>query len=129
MNKLAFARFHQFVIIFLIIFSTSAYSDTKENLMSISPKILEKRAEQGDAKAQFYLGLKYIKGKGVQKNEAIAVRWWLKAAEQGIAEAQVNVARHYLRGQGVEKNPVGRSKSPSNGHFKIPHPDVRLMVL
>ena len=24
--------------------------------------------------------------------------------------------------------PVGRSKSPSNGHFKIPHPDARLMV-
>ncbi len=23
-------------------------------------------------------------------------------------------------------NPVGRSKSPSNGHFKIPHPDARL---
>ena len=28
----------------------------------------------------------------------------------------------------LAERPVGRSKSPSNGHFKIPHPDARLMV-
>ena len=27
-----------------------------------------------------------------------------------------------------QADPVGRSKSPTLGHFKIPHPDDRLMV-
>jgi hypothetical protein len=26
----------------------------------------------------------------------------------------------------VEPNPVGRPNSPTNGHFKFPHPDARL---
>ena len=40
-------------------------------------------AEQGDATAQFNLGLMYDKGEGVLKDEAEAVRWYrLAAGEQ-----------------------------------------------
>jgi len=45
-------------------------------------KIL-KAAEQGDAVAQFSLGVMYYKGHGVPENDAEAVKWYSKAAEQG----------------------------------------------
>ncbi len=45
-------------------------------------------AEQGNAKAQYNLGLMYRKGQGVAQDDAEAVGWWRKAAEQGNARAQ-----------------------------------------
>ena len=44
-------------------------------------------AEQGDASAQYNLGVMYSFGRGVPENYAEAVRWWRLAAEQGYAEA------------------------------------------
>ena len=45
-------------------------------------------AEQGNAKAQFYLGVMYANGQGVRQNEKQAEHWYRKAAEQGDASAQ-----------------------------------------
>ena len=45
-------------------------------------------AEQGDAMAQYNLGVCYYNGEGVAQNYAEAVKWWSKAAEQGQAEAK-----------------------------------------
>ena len=50
-----------------------------------------KAAEQGDAKAQFNLGVMYDKGQGVMRNYAEAAKWYRKAAEQGDADAQRNL--------------------------------------
>ena len=47
-------------------------------------------AEQGNAVAQFNLGLMYDKGQGVRQDYAQAVQWYRKAAEQGDAQAQYN---------------------------------------
>lgn len=47
-----------------------------------------KAAEQGDAEAQFYLGICYLNGFGVNKDQKQAVMWWEKAAAQGSAEAR-----------------------------------------
>ncbi len=49
--------------------------------------ILEFRplAEQGNAIAQYNLGLMYGKGQGVPQDYAEAVQWYRKAAEQGVA--------------------------------------------
>lgn len=44
-------------------------------------------AAQGDAGAQFRLGLMYDYGQGVPQNHANAVRWYRAAAEQGYAGA------------------------------------------
>ena len=41
-------------------------------------------AEQGDAAAQFNLGVMYNNGRGVLKDEAEAVRWYRLAADQGL---------------------------------------------
>lgn len=51
----------------------------------------QKAAEQGDATAQFYLGLCYDKGKGVAQDYEKAVEWYQKAADQGNAFAQSKI--------------------------------------
>ena len=64
------------------------------------------KAEQGDAKAQFNLGARYGKGKGVKKDNAEAVKWFRKAAEQGNAEAQLVFGAFCAKGIVVVKNEV-----------------------
>jgi len=61
-------------------------------------------AEQGDAKAQFYLGVMYTLGSGVLKDDKEAVKWYRKAAEQGLADAQYNLSVSYGRGIGVTQD-------------------------
>ncbi len=58
-------------------------------------------AEQGDAGAQFNLGVMYDDGRGVPQDDAEAVRGYRRAAEQGYAEAQFNLGLMYLKGRGV----------------------------
>ena len=48
-------------------------------------------ARQGNAAAQFNLGLMYDSGRGVRQDYTKAVQWYRKAAEQGVAEAQYNL--------------------------------------
>ena len=64
----------------------------------------KKLAEQGNAGAQFNLGLMYANGQGVPKDDQQAVVWYLKAAEQGVAVAQFNLGLRYANGQGVPKD-------------------------
>ena len=61
-------------------------------------------AEQGDARAQFNLGIMYDNGEGVLKDEAEAAKWYRLAAEQGLADAQHNLGRSYAAGEGVLKD-------------------------
>ena len=61
-------------------------------------------AEQGDALAQFNLGLMYDIGEGVPENDAEAVKWYRLAAEQGRADAQYNLGVMYATGEGVPEN-------------------------
>ena len=51
-------------------------------------KEYRKAAEQGDANAQYNLGVCYEKGEGVKKDLSQAVQWYRKAAEQGMPGAQ-----------------------------------------
>ena len=52
-------------------------------------------AEQGDAPAQFNLGLMYDNGQGVPQDDKTAVKWYRLAAEQGVAVAQFNLGFMY----------------------------------
>ena len=61
-------------------------------------------AEQGDASAQFFLGLMYDNGEGVPEDDRQAVYWYRKAAEQGNAGAQVNLGVMYANGEGVPED-------------------------
>ena len=63
-------------------------------------------AKQGDADAQFSLGVMYEKGEGVAKDNKAAVKWYTLAAEQGFADAQFNLGVMYVNGTGVVKDDV-----------------------
>ena len=69
-----------------------------------------KAADQGDAKAQYYLGLFYLVGNEVPKDGAEAVRWFTKAAEQGYADAQFSLGQEYSQGESVRKNVTEAAK-------------------
>ena len=58
-------------------------------------------AEQGDAFAQYNVGLMYEIGRGVLQDYAEAVRWYRLSAEQGNARGQANLGGMYDTGQGV----------------------------
>ena len=61
-------------------------------------------AEQGDAHAQFNLGVMYKNGLGVTQDDKTAVKWYTRAAEQGIAPAQNNLGHMYQNGKGVPRD-------------------------
>ena len=63
-------------------------------------------AEQGNAKAQYSLGLMYFASTGVPQDLAEAVKWYRKAAEQGYAKAEYNLGVMYRKGQGVPQDYV-----------------------
>jgi TPR repeat protein len=65
---------------------------------------LETKAKQGDAKAQFGVGLWYFSGQGGQPDYAKAVEWFSKAAEQGECQAQSKLGMLYFSGQGVTED-------------------------
>ena len=50
-------------------------------------------AKEGDAKAQFNVGLIYAMGKGVNRDRYQAKEWYRKAADQGNSAAQYNLAK------------------------------------
>jgi GAF domain/PilZ domain/Sel1 repeat len=65
---------------------------------------LQQMAEQGDARAQNALGLRYATGDGVPLDEREAARWFTRAAEQGNVNAQSKLGALYWVGRGVPQN-------------------------
>jgi TPR repeat protein len=63
-------------------------------------------AEEGEAGAQYLMGLIHNWGRGVPQDYFAAVNWYHRAAVQGIAVAQSALAEMYEKGYGVPRNPV-----------------------
>jgi len=61
-------------------------------------------ADQGNAQAQYRLGLMYFKGLGVTKDYALAMEWYLKASTQGNADAYFSLGLMYTVGAGVTQD-------------------------
>ena len=53
-------------------------------------KLLKPMAEQGDAKAQYSLGVMYDNGEGVPEDKVLAYMWWNLAAANGDDGASKN---------------------------------------
>ena len=68
------------------------------------------RAEDGDAKSQWYLGVMYETGTEVSKDYKKATKWLSLAANQGFAPAQFNLALNYDLGYGVPQDYVKAHK-------------------
>ena len=63
-------------------------------------------AEQGDKKAQYNIGMLYVRGQGVERDESKAAHWLQEAARQGDPEAQYNLGLIYAEGRGLTQNYV-----------------------
>jgi TPR repeat protein len=74
---------------------------------SSSEAVFERKFEQaqkGDAEAQYDVGYRYEKGRGVDEDEDEAFIWYGKAADQNLAKGQYKVGIAYLKGSGVDQN-------------------------
>jgi len=67
-------------------------------------KLLQPLATQGNAVAQYNLGVMYARGKGVIQDYQEARKWWQLAAKQGEAAAQYNLGWMYRTGDGVTQD-------------------------
>lgn len=63
---------------------------------------LQKKAEAGDASAQFALAEAYDFGNGTAQSDKNALFWYCKSADQGFAAAQNSLGLMYRTGKGVE---------------------------
>jgi hypothetical protein len=61
-------------------------------------------AEEGDARAQFFLTLLYRLGRGVELSETKAIYWLKESSDRDYAPAQFNLGNRYFQGDGLEKN-------------------------
>lgn len=79
-------------------------------------------AEQGLLQAQFDLGLYYLNGIGVARNDAEAMRWFRRAGEAGFASAQHSMGLMYQDGQGVARDLEDalrwHARAAAQGHAK-----------
>ena len=61
-------------------------------------------AEEGDARAQYYLGVMYANGEGVPENDRQAAYWFRKSARQGNSQSQYHLGILYANGDGVPED-------------------------
>ena len=87
--------------------STSASSAATIATSDDEISSLKKAAEQGDAVAQYKLGVRYDKGDGVEKNKEEAFARFHKAAELGYANAMFNVGVRRCDSQRTRRNEFG----------------------
>jgi uncharacterized protein len=94
-------------------------SSTPQPLNRVSPPSMKARndheftvqlyqdsAENGEADAQYKLGLLYLTGNGALQDFAEAAKWLKRAAEQGYALAQYELGLIYRTGYGLGVDPV-----------------------
>jgi TPR repeat protein len=68
--------------------------------------LAERSASRGDAAAHTLVGRIYAEGLGVNKDEAVAARWFARGAELGDIEAAFALGLQLAEGRGVEKDRV-----------------------
>ena len=98
------------ILVVLAFISLQAHAENDRTAANEAFEQAKKAAEQGNASAQYSLGLRYMDGRGVAKDDAEAVRWYRKAAEQGNANGQFELGFMYENGKGVAKDEVEAAK-------------------
>ena len=100
-----------FFVVVLVGFAALAHAGFDEGKAAydrgdytVAYKEFKPLAEQGNAKAQGYLGVMYDNGQGMPQDFVLAHMWARKAAEQGIAGAQWFMGMMYEYGNGMPKD-------------------------
>lgn len=79
-------------------------------------------AQQGNATAQFNLGVFYFNGQGVAKDEKQAIDWFAKAAAQGHSRALQTLQGAAARGNADAQAALGRIQQPAGLASASPTP-------
>jgi uncharacterized protein len=100
-----------FAVTICIVTTTTAYAGMSEAVAAMKKgdyttafQELNSLALQGDAKAQFLLGLMYYQGKVITQDDTKAVEWFQKAADQGDVKAQAILGSMYEDGKRVTQD-------------------------
>lgn len=89
--------------------ATSGHEGAQDKLQRLQDqkKQFEKllgKAKAGDLKAQYEVGIMYLKGKGVESDGRKARLWIGKAADRGVSKAVTRLGILYYKGEGGEKD-------------------------
>jgi len=122
-------RFPLALLLSLVFFAVPAWADFQagmdaKNRGDFAKALREWRplAEQGEARAQFYLGMLYENGDGVPEDFGKAREWYEKSAAQGDANAQFYLGLMCAFGRGTSLDLVQAhmwySLAAGNGHAR-----------
>ncbi len=82
----------------------------------------QQAAELGDAGAQRVFAARYLEGRLVPRDAAMAATWFRRAAVQGHADSQYILSMLYSRGDGVDLDPAAAAdwarQAADRGHAK-----------
>lgn len=100
-----------FVVALMLVFSTAARADYQSGAAAFVDgdyttafQELKPIAEQGNASAQFFLGVMYGMGQGAPQDYAESLMWFRNAAEQNNPNAQACLGIMYGQGRGVKQD-------------------------
>jgi TPR repeat protein len=79
-------------------------------------QLMEDAAIGGIPQAQYFMGNAYRNGQGVEKNLALAIRWWTKAVELGQQRAAESLSQ--LRRQALSPDQSDRRRKDAYEGFK-----------
>ena len=83
---------------------TAALAALDQHNYDTAAELWRPLANQGNADAQYNLGIMYENGNGVPQDYAEAVTWFRKAADQGNTKAQYGLGVMYENGNGVPQD-------------------------
>lgn len=84
--------------------NAEAYAAVARGDYAAARKAWAALAKQGDAEAQYNLGVMYANGDGGRKDLPAALKWFRVAATAGNAQAQYNLGVMYANGEGVRRS-------------------------
>ena len=86
---------------------------------------LKERAEKGDMVAQYDYASRLALGRGVEQDQAAAIRWFEKAAAKGMPQAEYRLGAAYEKGNGAPRDARKAAdyyqKAANQGHVRAMH--------
>ncbi len=80
----------------IVAYESGRYEEALRELLPLS--------QEGDANAEFMLGVMYYYGRGVTRDEGLAAVWFYKSARKGNPSGQLAFGSLYIRGTGVSRD-------------------------
>ncbi len=114
--------FRRFLPVLAIVLVTAACAQIDYFTVPEEMRKLWQRADSGDAKSQYDMGIRYTNGIGVAQRYDIAADWFRKAAMQDHTESLYMLGMAHYAGRGVPKNHAlavpWLQKAADNGHVR-----------